>query len=184
MSQLPSTGKQHMWRSSSQRDSFRRPWGWGQVQVQGEGAICLWDRGCPCHQRPRPVEPSSCFLTVCQDPDAKCPKFPWLRALVWRRTVQHVMFKSFRLSCHYSHPGSGPFPTRTTTMLVLSAPGTTHCQSAEALSYLWGLQAFSGFCLIMSSNRKFTPSQSSRNPRAKLEKLFQSQTPGPCDMSL
>lgn len=43
LSQLPSTGKQHMWMSSSPRDSFWRPQGWGQVRVQGEGAHCLWD---------------------------------------------------------------------------------------------------------------------------------------------
>lgn len=31
LSQLPSTGKQHMWMTSSPRESFLRPLGWGQV---------------------------------------------------------------------------------------------------------------------------------------------------------
>lgn len=76
-SQLPSTGKQHMWMSSSPGESFWRPLGRGQVRVQGEelAVYGIWD--VPVTKAKIDLQsPPPAFSRSLPSASARCPEFP------------------------------------------------------------------------------------------------------------
>lgn len=177
LSQLPSTGKQHMWMSSSPRDSFWRPRGWGQVQVQGK-ELTVWNTG-PCPKgQDRPVE----LLLLPHSlprPSARCPGPSWVGALVWRWTAQLMCLWASQTSAA-SPPDSCPSPAEPAlTGAAVSSVCTGDDTVSRRSSFILVRSAtLSGFCLNFSSNKKLTPPQSSHNPRAeRLKKSSRAKPP-------